>query len=152
MTPQSNQILFLCTGNYFRSRFAEMLFNHLAQRANLNWRAGSRGLDTSMNHLLIGVISPATAAAVERLGILINEHRAPVECAECDLHSAQRVIALKEAEHRPLMSRRFPDWVDRIEYWHIHDVDRSPADVSLREIESRIIGLIAELCAVDRPN
>ena len=62
------------------------------------------------------------------------------------------MIALKEAEHRPLMFRRFPDWVDRIEYWHIHDVDRAPADVSLREIERRIIGLIAELSAVDRPN
>lgn len=152
MSSKTNQVLFLCTGNYFRSRFAEMLFNHLAQRANLNWRADSRGLDTSMNHLLTGVISPATAAAVRRAGILTDEHRAPIECAMCDLKSAQRVIALKEAEHRPLMSRRFPDWVDRIEYWHIHDVDRSPADVSLREIESRIIGLIAELSAVDRPN
>jgi protein-tyrosine phosphatase len=30
---------FFCTGNYFRSRFAEILFNHVAHEANLNWQA-----------------------------------------------------------------------------------------------------------------
>jgi protein-tyrosine phosphatase len=37
-------ILFLCTGNYYRSRFAEELFNHHAERAGLYWVAQSRGL------------------------------------------------------------------------------------------------------------
>ena len=37
-------LLFLCTGNYYRSRYAEELFNHRAAPAGLNWRAQSRGL------------------------------------------------------------------------------------------------------------
>ena len=37
-------ILFLCTGNYFRSRFAEQLFNHIAQAEALPWVAESRAL------------------------------------------------------------------------------------------------------------
>ena len=37
-------ILFLCTGNYYRSRFAEVLFNSLADRMGMPWRASSRGL------------------------------------------------------------------------------------------------------------
>ena len=37
-------VLFLCTGNYYRSRFAEELFNHQAERADLDWIAQSRGL------------------------------------------------------------------------------------------------------------
>jgi protein-tyrosine phosphatase len=37
-------VLFLCTGNYYRSRFAEVLFNSVADRMGLPWRASSRGL------------------------------------------------------------------------------------------------------------
>ena len=39
-----NKILFLCTGNYYRSRFAEHLFNWLATKQGLDWQADSRGL------------------------------------------------------------------------------------------------------------
>ena len=35
------RVLFLCTGNYYRSRYAEELFNHLARGENLPWRASS---------------------------------------------------------------------------------------------------------------
>ncbi|MFX7063749.1 hypothetical protein ABTH87_19020, partial [Acinetobacter baumannii] len=37
------KILFLCTGNYYRSRYAEEIFNHAARRKGLRWRAFSRG-------------------------------------------------------------------------------------------------------------
>ena len=37
-------VLFLCTGNYYRSRFAEVLFNSVASKMGLSWRAASRGL------------------------------------------------------------------------------------------------------------
>ena len=36
-------VLFLCTGNYYRSRFAEALFDSVAVRMGLPWRASSRG-------------------------------------------------------------------------------------------------------------
>ena len=38
------------------------------------------------------------------------------------------MIALKEAEHRALVQKRFPDWDNRIEYWHIHDIDAAHPD------------------------
>ena len=34
-------VLFLCSGNYYRSRFAEHLFNHLAA-ADRGWQAQSQ--------------------------------------------------------------------------------------------------------------
>jgi protein-tyrosine-phosphatase len=37
-------VLFLCTGNYYRSRFAEALFNSVAGKMGLPCRASSRGL------------------------------------------------------------------------------------------------------------
>jgi len=39
--PQT--VLFLCTGNYYRSRFAEFLFNALAAEAGVDWVAESAG-------------------------------------------------------------------------------------------------------------
>ena len=35
-------VLFLCTGNYYRSRFAEVLFNSVAGQMGLPWRAHRR--------------------------------------------------------------------------------------------------------------
>ena len=37
-------VLFLGTSNYYRSRFAEVLFNSVARKMGLPWRASSRGL------------------------------------------------------------------------------------------------------------
>jgi hypothetical protein len=48
MPPESRTVLFLCTGNYYRSRFSEYLFNALAQKCGLNWQATSRGLKAWM--------------------------------------------------------------------------------------------------------
>jgi protein-tyrosine-phosphatase len=36
--------LFLCTGNFYRSRFAEIFFNWHAEQLEIPWRAYSRGL------------------------------------------------------------------------------------------------------------
>jgi protein-tyrosine-phosphatase len=36
------RVLFLCTGNYYRSRFAELLFNYRARSTGLAWEASSR--------------------------------------------------------------------------------------------------------------
>jgi hypothetical protein len=41
---QEKSVLFLCTGNFYRSRFAEILFNSVAERMRLPWKASSRGL------------------------------------------------------------------------------------------------------------
>jgi protein-tyrosine phosphatase len=51
-------ILFLCTGNYYRSRFAEQYFNHLARQVSLPWLAVSRGLATERGVNNVGPISP----------------------------------------------------------------------------------------------
>src|SRR5438067_2061883 len=60
--------LFLCTGNYYRSRFAEILFNHRASHLRLDWRAESRGLKIGWLGN-IGAISPDAIATLEARGI-----------------------------------------------------------------------------------
>ena len=69
----------------------------------------------------------------------------PMQCRERDLAAADRVIALKEAEHRPMLAASFAGWEDRVAYWHVHDIDgAAPAD-AMAEIETRVRELVAEL-------
>ena len=146
-----NSILFLCTGNYYRSRFAEHLFNHLAAALGLCWRAESRGLAIELGVFNVGPISTDTRSRLARLNVTCNEpHRAPLACLPVDLAAATRVIALKEAEHRPLMAARFPDWQDRVEYWHVHDLDAAGPDEALGDIERLVRQLIDELLVSER--
>jgi protein-tyrosine phosphatase len=68
-----------------------------------------------------------------------------VSLSRADLDRALRVIALKEAEHRPLMREQFPDWEQRVQYWTIHDIDAAaPAD-ALPLLEQRVITLLHEI-------
>ena len=41
---KKKSVLFLCTGNYYRSRFAEIYFNSVAVKMGLSWRAFFRAL------------------------------------------------------------------------------------------------------------
>jgi protein-tyrosine phosphatase len=139
----TNRVLFLCSGNYYRSRFAEHFFNWIAETSALPWRADSRGL--SVGHA--GNIGPISRFAVEGLkarGVPINgSSRGPRQVTEADLADADVVIAVKEAEHRPAMSALFPRWADRIEYWHVDDLDCAEPDEALSALDAHVRSLAA---------
>lgn len=142
----SRQLLFVCTGNFYRSRFAESLFNALAPRARLPWTAGSRGFVLAKSN--VGPISDLALDALASRRVMLQQPiRSPIVVQLADLEAADLVIALKEAEHRPWFERLFPEWVERVEYWHIHDLDRTPADEALAMIEREVEHLIARLAA-----
>ena len=137
------EILFICTGNYYRSRFAEALFNFHAEARALRWRAFSRGVDID---LAPPGLSPHTTHELQARGIPFHHttpERHPLTAA--DLTRASRIIALKEAEHRAYLQRDFPAWADRVTYWHFHDLDcAGPAEV-LPAIATAVETLLAEL-------
>lgn len=139
-------ILFLCTGNYYRSRFAEHLFNYLARKHGLNWQADSRGLALERGVNNVGAISHYAKTALAQKGItLLDEERFPQSALLEDFQSFTKVIAIDEEEHRPLMTERFPQWVDNIEYWLVHDIDKTGVDEALGQIEANVINLIDKL-------
>lgn len=143
-----NEILFLCSGNYYRSRFAEAVFNHEAERVGLAWRAFSRGLAIWM---VEGDLSPWTSFAMDRRGIARSMTGATrVAVAEHELQRAHRVIALKEAEHRPMMREQFPQWEHRVEYWTVHDLDAATPDEALPAIEEKVLALVRSFAAESR--
>jgi protein-tyrosine phosphatase len=145
------QVLFICSGNYYRSRFAEAVFNAAAHRRGVEWRAFSRGLAT---HLVAsaGEISIYTRFALAARGIALHHTGAmPVQLSREDLERAQRVIALKEAEHRPLMKNLFPEWERRIEYWNVHDLDAATPESTVPGLERLTLQVLDDVLAAQEP-
>ncbi len=140
------RILFLCTGNYYRSRFAEIFFNWQAQLRGLQWTAESRGL--ALDGCNYGPISRYTLTRLKEQGIVSGEdQRFPLQISEADLAAADHIVAVKEAEHRPLLEARFPAWRDRVEYWHVHDLDCAAPDDAIPQLERELVRLVERLAA-----
>lgn len=139
------RILFICTGNYYRSRFAEAMFNFLAEERGLPWRAFSRGL---MAHLAPGPISEYTRDALAARGVHLR-HTAPgsAQLTEADLQAAQVIIALKDEEHRPMFVEWFPEWTGKVVFWDVTDQPFTQPAVALPAIEEEVRRLVDSLAA-----
>ncbi|HWB11699.1 MAG TPA: hypothetical protein VG826_20885 [Pirellulales bacterium] len=139
-----NRVLFLCTGNYYRSRFAEIFFNWHAQGRGTPWRAESRGLALVKENP--GPLSCHTIARLAALSIPVEAYlRLPLAVTEDDFRSARHIVAVKEAEHRPLIASRFSAWVEQVEFWSVHDVDFAHANEAMPVLENEVLGLLARL-------
>ncbi len=135
-------VLFLCTGNYYRSRFAEILFNSVAGKIGLSWQAASRGLALERGVNNVGPMAQEAIKALAALGVRAADAvtRLPAQVTSDDLERADRVVALKQDEHLPLLQERFPAWAEKVEFWQIDD-----APEALAQIEREITGFVARL-------
>jgi protein-tyrosine phosphatase len=141
--PVTKRILFICTGNFYRSRFAEAVFNHHATRKGLSWTAFSRGLAI---HLAEGPISPFTQDALTVRQIDLRHTAANrVSLSADDFLDSERQIAMDRTEHYPMMQQHFPNWADKIHYWDVGDVPFRLPHEALPEIERRVTQLFEEL-------
>jgi protein-tyrosine phosphatase len=144
-TPKT--VLFLCTGNYFRSRFAETLFNQVAGKFGLAWKASSRALAPEPAARNVGPMATVAIDRLQKMGIRASADfaRLPQEVTTDELDQAQLVVALKQTEHLPMLEERFPAWVEKVEFW---DVDDDPKVLGL--IEQEVMDLVARLVSGGR--
>jgi translation initiation factor 1 len=135
-------VLFLCTGNYYRSRFAEILFNSVAGKMGLPWKASSKGLALERGVNNVGPMSMSAVKALEAMGVRAADAvaRFPIQATVDDFTLADCIVALKQAEHLPLMQERFPAWVEKVEFWHVDD---APEVLDL--IEQEVMRLVARI-------
>jgi protein-tyrosine phosphatase len=135
-------VLFLCTGNYYRSRFSEVLFNHVAGKLGLGWKASSRGLALERGAANVGPMAATAIKALEKMGIRAKEDiaRFPLSVTTNDFDQANFIVALKQAEHLSLLQERFPASVEMVEFWEVND---DPAALGL--IECEVMDLISRL-------
>lgn len=142
--PPQKQVLFVCTGNYYRSRFAESFFNQIACQAGLNWKAISRGLrlvpsqhgisSLALRELTKRGVPPELCAGV------------PKALTKEDLERSDYIVLMNEAEHRPLLEKQFPTRDDRrIHYWHIGESGKmnpsTACEAMSRDIEKLVQAL-----------
>ncbi len=149
MSERLRTVIFVCTANYYRSRFSEYLFNHLAEQWGLAWRATSRGLQTWMVDGL-GPISEHTVERLRELGVSCDAERYPRPLTETDLETADLVVAVKEGEHRVMMRQQFPAWEDRIEYWNVDDLDCATPDEALPVCQMFVEAIVERFAADER--
>src|SRR5215471_5373528 len=118
---EESTILFLCTGNYYRSRYAEILFNSVAGKMSLPWKASSRGLALERGLNNVGPMAVSAVKALEARGLrgAAEFGRFPIQATVEDFEAAHWIVALKEAEHLPLLNERLPGWAEKIEFWQV---------------------------------
>lgn len=115
-------LLFACTGNYYRSRFAEIYFNHLAEQAGLRVSAISRGLEVFKGHNS-GAISGHAVDFLQELQVEVPSPTPfPEQMTEFDFDTVQRIILMDRTEHYPMMQLYFPERVEQVEFWDFQDV------------------------------
>ncbi|EFO80283.1 protein tyrosine phosphatase [Oscillochloris trichoides DG-6] len=141
MKPRT--LLFICTGNYYRSRYAELLFNALVP-TQLGWCADSRGFAPGpWNN---GPVAPVVLERLRAAALPIPDAlREPLRLSRADLEAANLLIALDEREHRPYVEGLGSAWVARFIFWQIPDLHEWPASRALDAIEDAVVGLIAQI-------
>ncbi|MDA7618096.1 MAG: hypothetical protein P8L18_01965 [Verrucomicrobiota bacterium] len=120
------KILFICTGNWYRSRLSEVLFNYYAMVGKLSWRADSRGLTETS----ISGISMEALAYLEQKGLhtYLDTPRDPEAIRVSDLEESDLIVVLCRSEHEGMMRERFgqiPKFMEqqgKLRYWNVFDV------------------------------
>ena len=149
----NRQVLFVCTGNYYRSRFAEEYFNHLAQKKGLKWRAFSAGLSQNMPSLNNpGSISVHTIEALRERGVKgsgLQRYPRPMEKA--DFARYDRIIAMSELEHRPMLEARYLAHCQMVEYFEVGDLPLEEPKDAMNKVAHHMEHMIKQLVAAPKP-
>jgi len=146
LAARMKRILFVCTGNWYRSRLAEALFNHLAQRYNLNWKAESRGILCLRRLPGRRVIAPWAARQLKRWRIPVPKNPTRFLDPDWDWNSANIIVVMDESEHRELLqSEGHPTDHSRLVYWHVPDSDVLAASAGIEKIRFRVCRLVRRL-------
>jgi hypothetical protein len=86
---------FFCTGNYYRSRFAEELFNFAASAGCPGWTAISRGIAVDLGVNNLGPIAQSAVHALQKHGLVSIRFRRECQCSSRSPTSNRRIISLR---------------------------------------------------------
>ena len=102
----------------------------------------TRGLALERGVHNVGPMAVVAVKALEARGLrgIADLARLPAQVTADDFDIADWLVALKEAEHLPLLQERFPAWVEKVEFWRVDD---APEVLGL--IEQEVLGLVARI-------
>ena len=134
-----DKVLFVCTANIHRSRFAEEVFNHFSEKNNKGVAAFSAGLRVG-DYNFRKIYYPALDN-LEKFNILPKRaEELSVHIKNIDLDQYDRLICMDKNEHKPMV---LPDpqlSAFKFEYWDITDMPKVHSNISLpkcyKQVES----------------
>ena len=138
------KVLFVCTANIHRSRFAEEVFNFLAKERNSAHRAFSAGLRVG-NYSFRTIYYPAldNLKKFNITPLRPNDHSIHIE--EVDIHEYDRIICMDEGEHRPMVMANENLDDELFEYWNIIDEPQVKSDISLPKCFQKVEDLLRDM-------
>ena len=142
------KLLFLCTGNYYRSRFSEEYFNFHMKAKNSAWTSDSMGIQRDFSgNGNIGPMSEHTLRELARLNIeALGKNRMPKHVQTPHFSEFDRVIAVSLEEHKPMLDENWPGSViDNVEYFDVEDLHIEGQETALPRLKRHLDKLIEEL-------
>ena len=135
-------VLFVCDGNYYRSRFAAAYLKYKANRLHLPLTVTSRGVKTYVHRGK--TVSPLALKELQRRGIPADYAAGvPTPLTNDDLRNADRIIAMTRASQESAMRQLSTGQsMPKTEYWEIDD-----DETACGRLAQRIDQLVTELSA-----
>ncbi|WP_096086644.1 low molecular weight phosphatase family protein [Agaribacterium haliotis] len=142
------KLLFLCTGNYYRSRFSEEYFNHHCRQNNLPWLADSMGIQRDFTgNGNVGPIAEQTLAKLTEVGIEpVGHERMPKHVQAEHFDEFDRVIAVSLDEHKAMLADIWPEDVyQKVEFFEVEDLHIYHHEVAFPRLIASLDKLLLEL-------
>lgn len=131
-------ILFVCTGNFYRSRFCEHYMTYLGELLKLPLSCSSKGFEIELaDHVstIHGEISPFTIERLKTFGIQIDNVKERESLLQSDIDRADILVIIDKGEHSPYLKNFNISKTDTI-FWTVKDIaDWSPNE-TLFNLES----------------
>lgn len=122
------KILFVCTGNYYRSKFCENLWQYLLERFDQKGEVSSSGLKPELALLwkeAFGKVSPFTTRALKVIGVPVYDDSSLHMLNQEEIYNCDKIVFINKEEHMNLLKDsglRVP--LDKIVAWDNADVDQ----------------------------
>ena len=138
------KVLFVCTWNIHRSRFAEEVFNYLAKKSNDKHQAFSAGFRFGSNSFRT-IYYPALDN-LKKLNIVpLRPNDFSKHIDDVDLFNYDRIICMDEGEHKPMVLANPNLQNDLFEYWNIIDEPKMKSELSLQKCYQKVENLLGDL-------
>tara|TARA_Y100001970_G_scaffold49331_1_gene62484 strand:+ start:667 stop:1092 length:426 start_codon:yes stop_codon:yes gene_type:complete len=138
------KVLFVCTANIHRSRFAEEVFNFLAKEKNSVHRAFSAGLkvgDYSFRTIYYPALNNLKKLNITPLRP--NDYSTHID--DVEIREYDRIICMDEYEHKPMVMANANLGDEIFEYWNIVDEPKVKSDISLPKCFQKVEDLLTEI-------
>ena len=146
-------ILFVCTGNYYRSKFCENVWQYLLEKFNQEGKVSSSGLKPELALLwkeAFGNVSPFTTKALNKIGVPLYDDSSLHLLTEYEVKSNDKIVFINRDEHMPLLSDlEISVPISKIIAWENEDVDQEFPIETLFLMMSNVCDLFQETYKVN---